>query len=212
MSEGNGELYCSEFIHYAFKNRLDLSAKSQDMPSPYDSLNTSVLVNSTYAQNNFEKMGVELSSHFYIPDTLIYSKSMKYLGHYFNGVWGGYTKPNSLIVADANREFFKIVKDFFYKSNFRNTSLKYWVKFQLYKNKSKVNKVSNKLGKGSVITTREYIDNYYIFRFAEVASIYTELIMELNRMYPEEEDWHKAFKEALTVSIIPKLERIFKFK
>ena len=57
------------------------------MPSPYDSLNTSVLVNSTYAQNNFEKMGVELSSHFYIPDTLIYSKSMKYLGHYFNGVW-----------------------------------------------------------------------------------------------------------------------------
>ena len=91
-------------------------------------------------------------------------------------------------------------------------SLKYWVKFQLYKNKSKVNKVSNKLGKGSVITSREYIDNYYIFRFAEVASIYTELIMELNRMYPEEEDWHKAFKEALTVSIIPKLERIFKFK
>ena len=55
--EGNGELYCSEFIHYAFKNRLDLSAKSQDMPSPYDSLNTSVLVNSTYAQNNLKRWG-----------------------------------------------------------------------------------------------------------------------------------------------------------
>ena len=205
---GNGELYCSEFIHYAFKNRLDPNSESL-YESPYDSINTKVIVDSKSAKTNFMKMGVGFDGNFFIPDTLIYSKKMKYMGHYFNSEWGGYTKPNALWVAGANKEFFKLVKHAFFTRDFKNKNIKDWIKFQLYRNKTKVNKASSKLGKGPLITSREYIDNYYIFKFAELANLYSNALMDLSRIHTEKASWNRAYKKLLEEKIIPRLNDLF---
>jgi hypothetical protein len=81
-SNGSALLYCSELVHYVYKNRLDQNGPHFE--SPLDSLSNKLVWKSPVLEENVRKLGYATQADFYTPDNLFYSPTTQFIAAYFN--------------------------------------------------------------------------------------------------------------------------------
>lgn len=78
-SKGKPSLYCSELIHFFFKNRFD--EKGPTYPSPFDGMRNSLLHTSAVAQKNVSYLGINPKDEKYAPESMHYSPNLNFVGY-----------------------------------------------------------------------------------------------------------------------------------
>ncbi len=101
-AKGSGLLYCSELIHFVYKNRLAPNGPFYE--SPYDSLSNKIKWKTPALEENARKLGYATQMDFYTPDNLFYSPTTQFVSAYFY---------NSKYKEDENFSHLQVLMDLF---------------------------------------------------------------------------------------------------
>lgn len=78
--KGRPALYCTELVHDLFKNGFDENG-TQFGPSPFDSVRKSYRPEDAQIFANVQRLGLSESPNYYVPDALIYSGELNFVGY-----------------------------------------------------------------------------------------------------------------------------------
>jgi hypothetical protein len=99
-------LYCSEFIHYLFKNRY--LPRGISYTSPFDGADNKLPWSSATLKQNAKILGYDTEADYYLPDGLLYSQNTQFIGA-FNSLTLGdeVSNPRGFLLAEVNAELSK---------------------------------------------------------------------------------------------------------
>jgi hypothetical protein len=87
--DGNYLLYCSEFIHFLYKNNF--SEGTQLMLSPFDRISSKLSTTNKISLSNFKKMGMKTNQTFFVPDHILFSPDTVFRSSQIEAGAGGYS-------------------------------------------------------------------------------------------------------------------------
>jgi|GEM_PF-6346951 len=116
-TKGDYQLYCSEFIHFMYKNGFGSAA---NMPSPFDFIDTNINTENPKAVNNIKRMGLKPTQNFYVPDHLIFNTETVYIGQNLNTNYSSSNHPSKeKLQRDLSKQFNQKLGELFSTKNIR---------------------------------------------------------------------------------------------